>query len=436
MGSASKQEAAQGRPKMGRPGRLRLARHMATTRHVASAYPWQAEAGMSASGVIIGFDLLSGGLHTYDPWELYCQGLLTNPNGLVIGALGCGKSSLIKGYLFRQVGCFGRQAYVLDPKGEYGALAAALGIPVVRLEPGGPTRLNPLDPGPGGRGNPESVRRRQGEMVVGLAETTLGRRATSEERAGVAEALDEAANHSTTAQLADVAKLLLAPTQAMAAALATTPEGLAKACREVALELRRLLSGDLAGMFDGQSSVDIDWAGPGVVLDLSAVYGSPALPVVMLLAVNWLQVVLATPGRQRIVVLDEAWAVLMDTGTTRWLQSTWKLSRALGVANMAVIHRLSDLRGQGADGSERVKQAQGLLADTGTRVVFAQASDQVPDARKLLGLTEVEGEVLPRLPARGRALWRVGGHGTIVDHLVAPGEWGIIYTDAAMGVGA
>ncbi len=419
---------------LNRARRLRVPRHVVTTRHLASCYPWQAEAGMAATGPIIGYDLLSGGLHTYDPWELYNQGLLTNPNMLVVGEIGCGKSSLVKGYLYRQVGCFGRQCFILDPKGEYGGLAAALGLPVVRLAPGGKVRLNPLDPGPGGYADPGAVRRRQAEMVVGLAESTLGRRATSEERAGVGEALATAAAMSTTPQLADVAALLLQPTMAMAAPLATTPEALARACRDVALELRRLLSGDLEGMFDGDSTVKIDWSGPGVVLDLSAVYGSPALPVVMLLAVSWLQVVLATPGPRRIVVLDEAWAVLMDTGTTRWLQATWKLSRALGVANMAVIHRLSDLRGQGADGSERVKQAQGLLADTGTRVVFAQASDQVPDARKLLGLSEVEGEVLPRLPGRGRALWRVGRHGTIVDHLVAPGEWGIVDTDAAMGV--
>ena len=32
----------------------------------------------------------------------------------------------------------------------------------------------------------------------------------------------------------------------------------------------------------------------------------------------------------------------------RWLQSSWKLSRAFGVSNVAVLHRVSDLRSVGA----------------------------------------------------------------------------------------
>lgn len=38
-------------------------------------------------------------------------------------------------------------SFTLDPKGEYSALAKSLGILVIKLEPGGSARLNPLDPG-------------------------------------------------------------------------------------------------------------------------------------------------------------------------------------------------------------------------------------------------------------------------------------------------
>lgn len=413
---------------------MRLARHEATTRHACSLFPWQAEAGIPASGVLIGHDLLSGGLHTYDPWELYEQKILTNPNALVVGEIGSGKSSLIKGYVYRQVGVFGRQAFILDPKGEYSALAAALNMSMIRLAPGGAVRLNPLDTGPAGRETLEALRRRQGEMVVGLAEASMGRDVTPEERAGIDEALVAARAAKSTPQLGDVASLLLRPEPGMAVALATQPQALAQACREVALELRRLLSGDLAGMFDGASTVRPDWSGPGLVLDLSAVFGSSALPLVMLMASSWLQTVLASPGPRRIFVLDEAWAVLADVGSTRWLQASYKLARAYGVSNIAVVHRLADLRAQGVDGSEQVKLAQGLLADTATRIIFSQPSDQIEDARELLGLTEVEAEILPQLPPRARALWRVGKHATVVDHLVAPGEWAIVNTDDAMSV--
>ena len=43
------------------------------------------------------------------------------------------------------------------------------------------------------------------------------------------------------------------------------------------------------------------------------------------------------------MVLDEAWSLLASERTARFLQASVKLARAYGVANIAVIHRLSDL---------------------------------------------------------------------------------------------
>ena len=50
---------------------------------------------------------------------------------------------------------------------------------------------------------------------------------------------------------------------------------------------------------------------PLVVLDLSAVYNSPALGVLMACATAWLQNAVQAEHRHRvIVVVDEAWAIL------------------------------------------------------------------------------------------------------------------------------
>ena len=63
---------------------------------------------------------------------------------VVFGQIGRGKSSFVKSYLWRQA-VFGRRAWVVDPKGEYGPLARAWGVAPVALYPGGSVRLNPLD---------------------------------------------------------------------------------------------------------------------------------------------------------------------------------------------------------------------------------------------------------------------------------------------------
>jgi hypothetical protein len=118
----------------------------------------------------------------------------------------------------------------------------------------------------------------------------------------------------------------------------------------------------------------------------------------------------------------------------RWLQSSWKLSRALGVANMAVLHRLSDLRSVGSDGSEQVTLAQGLLADSETRVVYAQSPGEVARTGELLGLTDTEAELVTQL-RRGMALWKVGRRSFLVEHRLAAGEQWMIDTDQAMSDG-
>jgi hypothetical protein len=188
-------------------------------------------------------------------------------------------------------------------------------------------------------------------------------------------------------------------------------------------------------MFDGPTNVHLDWSGPGVVLDLSVVHHDhEALTLVMLAATAWLQSVLARPdGPPRLQVLDEAWSLLASERTSRYLQSCWKLGRSYGVANMAIVHRLSDLRAQADDGTATAKVAAGLLADTQTRVLFRQATDQVPEARSLLGLTATEASVLSRL-CRARAIWKVGGHTAVVQHLIGGAERRFCDTDSRMAV--
>src|SRR5207248_448144 len=132
----------------------RLPAHRVTTAHMGAAYPFQAERGLGSRGVFMGRDVHGGGGFSVDPWEWYAQGFISNPNLVLFGNVGAGKSATLKAYCLRQL-VFGRQAWFLDPKGEYDRLCAAAGVEPVRLQPGGAVRLNPLDPRVGGDVPPE-----------------------------------------------------------------------------------------------------------------------------------------------------------------------------------------------------------------------------------------------------------------------------------------
>jgi hypothetical protein len=406
--------------------------HRATTAHLQAAYPFMAEGGLGAGGVYIGRDLL-GGSFCYDPWDLYRRGVLTGPNAVVVGQIGRGKSTFVKTFLWRQQ-AFGCQAWVVDPKGEYGALAAACGVKPLRIAPGGDLRLNPLDlpRRDAGRQPVDGVVRRRSELVCSLAAASLARHLSPPERAAADIAVRRVCAQTAAPTLPAVVSALFQPTEEAARELRTDAAGLAADGRQVALELRRLVEGDLAGMFDGPTSPGVDLGAPLVCLDLSELYSSPALGILMTCATAWLHAALSGgDGVHRLVVVDEAWAILHSLAIARWLQASFKLSRALGVANVAVVHRLSDLRATGAQGSEQQRLAEGLLADAETRVVFGQPPSEVAVGRDLLGLTSTEADLLPQLP-RGVALWKVGRRSFLVDHRVGGPERTLVDTDMAM----
>lgn len=412
---------------------MKLPAHEATTAQLGAAFPFVASARL-AGGIVIGRDL-HGGTFVHDPFALYEAGVLTNPNMVVLGQIGRGKSSLVKTYLFRQA-ALGRRVVVLDPKGEYGPLAEALGARPVRLEPGGPNRLNPLA-APSEAGGSEETARRRLALLSGLAASCLERPLRPVEHAGLEVALGEALPGDCRAPtLAGVVDRLLSPGSASAARLRLPRGTLVAELRELGLGLRRLVEGELRGMFDAATTPGLSLLGDVVVLDLSAVYHSAALGAIVTCAVGALEATwrAAPQGIRTVLVVDEAWAVLDDLAVARFLQSSWKLARAHGVANVAVLHRVSDLASAGPAGSVAAKVAEGLLSDSETLVCYGQGPAEAALAATALGLGEREAALLTRL-RRGVALWRVAARSYLVEHRLAPGERALVDTDARLRSG-
>lgn len=426
----------------------RLPAHRATTLELRALYPFVVPAGLGVDACYLGREA-SGELFCFDPWDCYSQGVLTSPNMVVFGQIGRGKSAFVKSFVWRQH-AFGRKCWVLDPKGEYGPLAEACGVRPLAVGPGLGLRLNPLDIGsaPGepssteagqmgqnGPAGPSRAHQRRSELLGALLASSLDRALLPQERAAADVALYATERRMPVPVLPAVAESLLNPDAGHARQLGTDVEGLRADGRQLALELRRLVQGDLAGMFDGETTPGADLAGGMVVLDLSRLYASPALGLLMVCALSWLQSSLRAGGNgtgaKRLVVLDEAWALLSHLATARWLQGSFKLARAYGVANVAVVHRVSDLKAAGEEGSEQQRLAEGLLADAETRVLFGQAAGELEKTAQLIGLSVTEQLVVSNLP-RGAALWKVGRHTYLVEHELSRQERSLTDTDTAM----
>ena len=423
-------------PEAGRSWRrLRVPPHRATSDVVAGAYPFLAEAGLGAEGAFIGQDAWSGGGFCFDPWVLYGKGVITNPNCLLAGVVGKGKSFLAKSIAMRSI-AFGRRVYVPgDPKGEWTAVAQAVGGTAIQLGGGSSNRLNPLDPGPRDPFITDAawaqlVGTRRRSLLGSMASAALGHPLLAVEHTALDAALRSTISSSTTPTLPAVVDTLLEPREALTGAslVELTRDG-----RDLGHALRRLVAGDLAGLFDGPSTVAFDPSLPMVSLDLSAIQGSDQLiAMVMTCASAWMESALASDdGGQRWVVYDEAWRLMRQPALLARMQSQWKLSRGLGIANLLIVHRLSDLDAVGDAGSEARALARGLLADCSTKIIYQQETSEAPATAAALGLSTAERDQLPDLQ-RGEGLWRVGQRAFIVRHTSTKIEETLFDTDARM----
>lgn len=406
--------------------RLRLPTHRASTAVLAGAYPFLATPPCNL-GVPVGIDAFAGGLFCFDPWALYAAGDLTNPNVLLAGVIGQGKSALAKSLAVRAIAA-GRTVYVPgDPKGEWTSVAHAVGGTVVRLGPGTATRLNPLDIAPGAEATASRSR-----LLAAVAALTLGREINAAEHGALGAALASAERRGAIPTIGRVVESLGAPERAAARTDGVRVEDRLLDGRDVAHGLRRLVRGDLDGLFDGPSTHTLDAGSPMVVLDLSALgCDEDALAVAMTCSSAWLEGSLTASATKRWVIYDEAWRLLRQVALVRRMQAQWKLSRAHGIANLMVLHRLSDLDAIGRQGSEARALAEGLLADCSTRVIYRQEPDQLAGTTAALGLTHAERDLLPLLP-RGTGVWKMPRRTHVVHHVLHPAEVDIIDTDAAM----
>lgn len=471
---------ATGMPWRRRTG-LTVPRHVTSTAHLGALYPFSLQAGLGHNGVRLGNDRLTGGEpFIWDLFDAYAAGLIQGPNAVISGAGAHGKSAIAKSYVNRSHNrrTAGRERFVavIDPKGEWTTLAATLGWVVLRLEPGGLTRLNPLDVSPAlvhltttadsqpadsptgdaGRGdsgaggateNRDMEIAQRSSIAAALLATTLGEpelnatqlriitvamryltlRSTSPMSPG------SAGTSRSAPTLRDLRDLLADPPAGMAADLDTTPAELLTSRRLLLDACAILIEHELRGMCDGPTNIAIDWSTtPGLVVDLSALLAHrKALRLVLTAVYSWLaSLMYSQPDRHKLNILDEAWIALADLPIVRYLQDQWRLGRQWGCANLLITHAIADLQSQANDGSAQNKIANGLLNTTSVRIFLHQQPENIHLLADL-GLNTTEAALLAHLTPF-QALWKVGAHTALVDHHITDHEWEFANTDTAM----
>ncbi|WP_211240462.1 type VI secretion protein [Haloglycomyces albus] len=429
--------------------------HRGSTAQVAGLYPWLYGQTLPAVGPYIGVDCQSGGSFSCHPIEWVVQGYTTNPNFLVTGIPGAGKSATVKSLAFRLM-AYGIKTFILgDLKNEYAPVARAVGVEPVAIGPGLSARLNPLDAGPLGRRLPadkaalderlREIHRRRISLLSALMEMRLGRRlTTTEERAtslAIKETSGEADGNTTLVDptIPQVWALLRDPTDDMVTELRyASVSALREAIRPAADGLGNMIQGSLAGLFDDHTTVAPDFDAPMQTVDLSRLknLGDDIVAMTLACVSTWGESAIDDPnGPVRLVVRDELWRAMRIPAMVSKLDSDLRLSRAQGTIQMLCTHRLSDFDAVGPADSEEVAIARGLASSCDIRVCLAQDSKPLGATQEAFGLTDIEvAQVLGfSSEFRGRALWKVGGrYSHIVQTILSGTESRLFDTNERM----
>ena len=434
-----------------------LAVYQAATSEIGGLFPLLAADTLPAVGARIGYDVLSGGAFHCHPVEWVLRGIATNPNMVIFGEPGRGKSSTVVAFLLRMMNYGVRTLISGDVKGEYTPLLHALGVTPIALGRGSGARLNALDLGPiAARWSGWSTHRQREELAGVLGRWTKLLIALAEAQGYTPTVTDEAVIATVLRRLVgaidgytelrpvtipDVARQLERPDEDLLrlTRFASYRE-FVDAMRSMTDALSNLVSGALAGLFDEQTNFDLDWDAPVQSMDLSRLRsrGDQAIGVALTCLGSWSSLItdLQDDGEIRIVVRDEVWRQMrLGLRAVQAVDSDLRLSRAERKIQVLVMHKPSDPLSVGAAGSQEVAIAKDLLALCSTRILCGQSTRVADELAEDFALSDKEQDVISgwAMERPGRALWKIENRpGSKVQTVLSPTELGIFDTNSGL----
>ncbi|MGW8989036.1 ATP/GTP-binding protein [Streptomyces zhihengii] len=412
-----------------------------TTATASGLYPAVGAPSSDPRGVIIGREIYSGKAYIYDPFVLYdpsARERLPSGHVLVLGKSGFGKSSLEKCYVLRQLRFRDRSFCILDAQGEDGvgewdSIARALGVTPVRLiyggEEGEGVRLNPLDP--------RIPSQYQFKILCSMVEIIAGPLTSESEFAlsnAHTSAQGRAGRENRVAVLSDIHDALTNPEPAMLGKRQVGAEQMVAWGQPASLAMDQLCSQtrDLAGLFNGPTTLGIDLDARLIVFDLTRLpREGEAMPLLMSVIGPWLRYAWIQTGdsTKRTLIVEEAWHILSHRPVARLFEEFVRYGRRLGLSFWAILHHLGDLM------VDEAPEAAAILKLTATRVLYHMDKAEADVTADYLQLPDWAREALTDGASRcspGRAVWQVGNRMHLVEHIRSHTENALTNTNRKM----
>lgn len=381
--------------------KLYITRNMDST-SLASTFPFTSAVLTQNKGVLYGLNGQNGSLIIFDRFSL------ENANEVVLGKSGAGKSYLIKLEIMRQF-MFGTEVIVIDPEGEYGTLARALGGEIVEFTTSAPIKINPFD---------LSQLYEEGENELGLKILSLHGllkivmgQLDAEHDAILDKALvetynqkgitaDPATQKRTPPLMEDLYKVLLGM---------ETP-----AAKELAFRLEKFIKGSAAGIFNQASNFDI--SNPLTVFSIKQLE-EELRPIAMHIILDFVWTKVKKTLKKRLLILDEAWYMMKYQDSASFVFSIAKRARKYYLGLTTATQDVQDFLS--------TEYGKAVLSNSSIQILLKQGTAEVDLASQTFYLSEGEKELLVSADI-GQGLFFAGQNHVAIKVVAAPFEHQLI----------
>ncbi|MCX6781647.1 MAG: DUF87 domain-containing protein [Candidatus Magasanikbacteria bacterium] len=339
---------------------------------IAASFPFISAELTSDDGILYGINRHNNSLILFERFSLQ------NANMVVFATSGAGKSYAIKLEILRTM-MMGVDVIVIDPEMEYKHLSDAVGGTYVNISLSSEAKINPFDlPRPMGMEiSTEDVIRGAVITVKGLLRIMLGG-LTVEQDAIIDRALIETYAKKDITPDADLATVKPPIMQDLVEIL----EGM-QGSEELVLKLQKYTEGTFSGLFNSPTNVDMK---NQLVIYSVRDLEDELRPIAIYTIVNYIWNVVRSERKKRILVIDEAWWLMMHEDSARFIYALVKRCRKYYLGVTTITQDVNDFL--------KSQYGQAIVTNSALQLLLRQSPASIDLIQKVFVLTDSEKYLL------------------------------------------
>jgi len=339
---------------------------------IAASFPFMSAELTSDNGILYGINRHNNSLILFDRFSLQ------NANMVVFATSGAGKSYAVKLEVLRSM-MQGIDVIIIDPEMEYSHLSEAVGGTYVNISLASESKVNPFDlPRPVGQEiSTEDIIRSAVITAKGLIRIMFGS-LTPQEDSIVDRALLETYAKKDITPSVDLATIEPPIMQDLLEVL----EGM-EGADTLVLKLRKYTEGTFAGLFNSPTNVNMD--NQLVVFSVRDLEDE-LRPMAIYTLVNYVWNIVRSERKKRLLVIDEAWWLMMHEDSAKFIYSLVKRSRKYFLGITTITQDVNDFL--------RSQYGQAIVNNSALQLLLRQSPSAIDTIQKTFLLTEGEKYLL------------------------------------------